>query len=356
MKPRRAVVLGTLLFLAVCAWEIIPMSAASVESAYGAQIYPLWTRILVPLTDFVVVPIGLVALGLGLPATLVFLLVRGRRDRARGADWRRLLLATAGRVFILVLSVYLVFIACWGACYRRPPLEERMGIDDRTLDSAELVDLADRVVKIVVRDYPEVDERDFSLATAAMRDSLRTLIEEWRLGEVRLPHSAKRVPAGWLLTFGSAGLCFPFTLEAYVDGGLPDVAFLAVALHELAHVGGMARESDADLAAYVAGLRSQNPYVRYALSLRLLRSVSRELEPDDRDRIRNTLPDGVRQDLRDIRDAMRRYDSPTLRAAQRRVYDQYLRSQGVDDGLRNYSKGLRLVVGAIENGLVELPR
>jgi hypothetical protein len=148
----------------------------------------------------------------------------------------------------------------------------------------------------------------------------------------------------------------PFTLEAYVDGALPDVAYLAVALHELAHVAGLARESDADLAAYVVGLSSENRYVRYALSLRLLRGVSAALDPVDRESLRDKFPEGVQQDLRDIRQALLRHDFPMLFAIQRRIYDTYLRSQGVDDGLKNYSKALRLIADAVDRGLVNLEK
>src|SRR5262249_45073723 len=146
-----------------------------------------------------------------------------------------------------------------------------------------------------------------------------------------------------LLSLGNSGVT-SFFLEPHVDGGEPDVAFLSVAVHELAHVAGFCGEADADLLAAVAGLRAEDAFARYAVALRLFRDFASELPREEYQAALGALPDLAREDLKAMDHAARRYQIETLARAQRKIYDSYLRSQGVKAGVREYSFVVKLLI------------
>lgn len=341
--------------LLVLIWVFAPITPESVESSYGRTIYPFLTRCIVPVSDAIAWPLG-PWLSAGLVVTLAIFSWRSwLRGRRTGTSRVRLLGKGALWTLGLALYGYVTFLLLWGAAYRRPPLEQNLGLEAKERSSAEIMELAERVRDVVESHFVPPKERDFDSALASTRLALLEIAREWRLGETRLPRHVKRLPDGWLLRGGTAGMCFPFTHEAYVDGALPGVSFLPVATHEIAHVAGLARESDADLAALFAGLHSKNRLAIYAAALGFLRDLERELDARDRDRLRRSLSEGVLRDIREAREAREKYHSPALASIQRKVYDHHLRAQGIEEGIANYSRALLLAAHAIDSGLLRLP-
>jgi hypothetical protein len=56
-----------------------------------------------------------------------------------------------------------------------------------------------------------------------------------------------------------------------------------------------------------------------------------------------------------MKDAAQRYRVPALDAVQTGVYDTYLRSQGLEHGVREYSFVVKLLAAAERKGIVSLP-
>jgi len=152
----------------------------------------------------------------------------------------------------------------------------------------------------------------------------------------------KELPAGTLLRFGYAGVVSPWLLEPHVDGGLPPVAALGVALHELAHVAGFAREAEAEAVAHLAGITCDDAWVRYAATLRLAGRLSAVLDEGAARAFVSAWPARAVADTRAAGEAVARFESPGLRRATDAAYDAYLRAQGSSDGLAGYDRGTRL--------------
>lgn len=334
-------------------WTLYPLDGSRVESLYSLGVYTRLAAWIIPLTDPFEMPIGFWASALAALLILVASVVAWFRYRSRGiARWRITVVGVVA-LNLLAVFVYSIVLLTWAAGYRSRSLEDRLGLaghDDVNADEARA--FVARLVDTIRRDYTPPEDRDVPRALDSLRRSLAASYRDWYGIEPTLPVHVKRLPAGTLLRFGSSGMAWPLTLEATVDAALPDTALVAVAAHELAHVAGLTRESDADFAAAVAGLRCDDAFARYAVSLRLYSAFSSELDEASQEAFREALPAGARADREAAREVYSRYVVRSLARIQRVVYDQHLRVQGIEDGIANYSRALRLILDADRRGLL----
>ena len=171
---------------------------------------------------------------------------------------------------------------------------------------------------------------------------------------VTLPQFVKRTPPGLLLFLGQAtGITSPWTLEAHIDGALPSAYALATALHEMTHLCGYGSEAETDFVAGIAGLTATDRYTRYSVALVLSARVARNLPPNAY-RVRfAALPEQAKDDLRAFSDAYTRFRPPQIAAyVQTKLYDSYLKTQGVGVGVADYDRVVDLLVAARRSGLL----
>jgi len=117
--------------------------------------------------------------------------------------------------------------------------------------------------------------------------------------------------------------------------------------HEMAHAYGIGHEGSCNLVAYLAGLRSEDHLLKYSAHLSYWRNVLREirkLSPDTFRRLWAEVGEEIRRDLRDIDAYYDRYPD-LFPLAHSPVYDQYLKLQGMEEGLGTYQQ----VVAWVEN-------
>ena len=116
--------------------------------------------------------------------------------------------------------------------------------------------------------------------------------------------------------------------------------------HEFCHGYGFGDEGTCNFLAYLALAKSEYPLLRYSAELdfwRELASTYRRLQPDTYAAFRATLPTGFITHLDNIYKKLDQY--PEYFAAFRYdVYDQYLKAQGISEGMKNYGKVIPLVL------------
>jgi len=334
-------------------WTLLPPPRDWVESVYSRGLYRWIARAVVPVADQVPFSLSLVlcaAAAVFLPALAI---VRWRSTRRAGASR----LAALGRTGLALAKAFVVgygtFLLVWGAGYGRRPLTDRLGLEVVPVEAANVERWVDRLAAAIERDLPPPELRCRESALASLRSSLEQVVAHWDGSTPVLPVQVKRLPPGTLLVWGSVGVTIPWLLEAHVDGAEPDVAWLATATHELAHVAGLCGEADADFAAALAGLRTEDRYARYAIELWLYRRFLAELAPRDAIAAFERLPPLAREDIEHSRRAYQAHVIPALSAVQSHVYERYLRSQRVTAGLKEYSWVTRLLVAAERRQLVQ---
>ena len=347
----------TLLWLACLSWYLFQPSRATVESVYSRGFYRQVAALVTPLTEAVPFSISFTML-IGVPVLFLVLWAVNwtyRRRVRKQPHWRGLIWGPKW-LLLLVPFFWLWFLVFWGMGYARQPVETRLNFDKENVSEEELVRIKDGLLAVILRDQPAgPDDRQTERALAAVSQAMRNVVMEWEGTPVRLPRRVKATPAGFLMMNGTSGVCAPFTLEPHVDGGLPDTWFVAVGAHELGHISGVCDEGETNLVGYVAGLRADDPFARYAVALEVYLSVVRQFGNEERKAALDRLPEQAHEDIRRAREAHERYRIDWLQKWSWRAYNQYLKSQGVQEGVRSYGRGTQLLAKAWRAGYLKLP-
>jgi len=251
-------------------------------------------------------------------------------------------------------GVLFFFLLLWGYNYSRVPLEDQLGLDLKPLHVEQLwVELREEgeQLKVLRRELPGL--RTEAIGEAALptdlEDRLREALENWleeqgfpTVGQVRVKPI---FPKGIFLRFSSAGLYFPWTGEGQYDAGLHPLQKISVLAHELGHGYGFGDEGSCNFLSYVACTSSDDPLIAYAGHLDHWRTLAiqyRRYAPEKYLDYRKSLPLGVQADLDAINETLLRY--PDIMPAFRyRAYDAYLKAQGIEEGMKNYSRVVMLV-------------
>ena len=344
------------LWLLLLWWSYLPPSAEFIERFYSRGLYRFFNGLLPGLTEHANFSIALVIVAMVLVGFPVYWAARWvwlRRVRGR-SHLAGFMVGVRGLV-ILVPLIACWFVLFWGAGYARVPAEARLELDTADITDAESAEFRAAMLHILNADLVDEAARDTDRAVASIAAAMREVIAAWDGKPVRLPDGVKRTPPGLLLANGTSGIASPLTLEPHVDGGLPDTAFVYVAAHELGHVAGLNAEAEATLAGFVAGLRADDPYARWCVALDIYLDLVRQLPNEQSKEAMALLPELALKDIEASREAARRYHIDWLGVWSWRVYDNYLKAQGIAEGRKNYGKGISLLVYAWRKGLVQLP-
>ena len=344
----RSFLLGALAIGLSVWWLVSNPSPTQVEALYSRSLYPAFAKLIVPLTNSFPVSLAGILLLL-LPLVWLLSLRVGWRRRSSTILW---LFKSMWGTAVGAAIIFLLFISLWGANYQRLPIEALFALPDTLPIQDDLVVLTDTFMATIQEGATAPRRGDAALASVAV--AMRQLVVETTDVMPTLPEQVKRAPAGSLIRLGSAsGVASPWTLEPHVDGALPDVSYVAVGAHELAHIAGYAGEADADFISALAGLRATDSFARYAVALRLWRSAVAQLPPEAQKRYYEQLPNRAKRDLEAMAKPYERYQPPRFIATiQRRSYDRYLKTQGVEAGVADYSRIINLLIRAQKKGLL----
>lgn len=330
------------------AGAVAPTPAPWVEHAYSRQWYPVWQNVVTPVSSLVGFSL------LDLLAVIGVLGIGGgwwRGLRRVGATWRQRTAAVARLTLHTVAvsaALYLVFLTMWGLNYRREPLTAKLDYDASRISSASLAALAGESVDRLnalhapahgAGPWPAFDDLPERLGPAFDR-------VQRRLGAGR-PAAAGRPKATLLTAYfrraGIDGMLSPFSLEVLVNGNVLPFERPFLVAHEWSHLAGYANESEASFVGVLICLAG-DAQSRYSAWLYLSSQLVRHLPPDARERVWAGLADGPRADLRAI-SARLREAVPVVRRSASRVYDRYLRANGVEAGIASYGLVVDLLLG-----------
>ena len=324
-----------------------------IETVWVRHVWPLWPALTGRLHAIPASSLSLTGVALLGGFTVACLTALRRPPRAR-----RLAIVALVSAALLALT----FVPAWGVTYRRAPIAATLALPADAATVATLVRALDELAGRVHRDAPSGGLAGFATdatvaqAVAAAARCVADADQALSGRRVSVPPRVATLPAGTLLRAGYGGIALPWLLEPHVDAGLPPAARLATATHELAHAAGWAREADTDALAVLAGIACDDPGVRYANALAGVLNVRTALLPlapagsDARshaDRVLASLPAAAQLDRAALAEAVARWYRPGVARGVTRVYDAYLRSQGVEAGVADYDASGALIAAAL---------
>jgi hypothetical protein len=348
----------TLALLALVAWvfrQVIEAHPLKIEYGYSRLLYPYlaeglaWIPRLTPGT----VSASEAALFLGAVAALAWLGFRLYRAGLQGRELTVVFAKTIVNGSALLAGLYFVYQMGWGLNYLRADFADALFHGEETAAA----------VPMDYMDYEGMARDMMALANDLQRDFDDRPARQWlreldplvddsirRVGNLTRPDLLPRPPPTKILMtnevlsmFGISGFFSPFLMEPHVNANLLPWELPMVMAHEKAHFMGFASETDANLAAYIACLRSSSDHLRYAGAVRVLLALNRPIG-DERwqELVRDGLSERVKGDIRARNERILDYRRRYLRLfkIQRKINDFYLRINSQELGVGSYGAGL----------------
>ena len=327
---------------------VAPFPADTIERVYSTDWYLRIQGVLTTASN--TIPIAWLDIGVVCLLILAIELVisRTRRLGPKRAFKRNLITAIGAAAWL-----YLLFLALWGLNYRRVPLEQKLDYEQSRLTRDAAFAFANTAVAQVNAGYTAAHAASFS------RDALEPPFADAQiaLGAIRL--ATPGVPKRSLLTYyfrraGIDGMTDPYFLEVIINPDVLDFERAFVVAHEWAHLAGYSNEAEANFLAWLTCIKG-NSAQQYSGWLAAYEHALAAVPRGDRPTLK-PLDEGPRQDLQAMAARYAR-SSPLVRRAAHGVYDEYLKANGISEGIASYDAVVRLMVGTrFKDGWTPRPR
>ena len=151
-------------------------------------------------------------------------------------------------------------------------------------------------------------------------------------------------PRGSLLIWSTAGVYLPFVAEGHIDDGLHPIVKPFTMAHEMTHGYGITEESACNFISFLACVNSDDLFFQYSGWMgyfKYLMAACRKTNSDQFQCFLEILDPGVRSDIQEIYTHHEKYPN-ILPALRDRIYNSFLKSHGIKEGMVNYSMMIRL--------------
>lgn len=254
--------------------------------------------------------------------------------------------------------IIFTFLVLWGFNYARVPIETQININANTLNLKEIITETKWATQEALDARALIPQTDtFALDSTflpngnlqeIMRKHLVKVLKKYNYPTTGRVRGRQLFPKGLLMRFSTSGVYLPWIGEGHVDGGLHSLQLPFTLAHEMAHGYGHGDEGTCNFLAYLACIESGDPFLIYSGKLTYWRYAASEykyFKPESYEMFRAaTLTRGMHNDLAAIYANSDKYPDilPWMRDT---AYDTYLKFQGIEEGIENYSRVVTLVRG-----------
>lgn len=250
------------------------------------------------------------------------------------------------RVIQLGAITYSLFYLLWGFNYFRPSMEKRLGWHTHELNEGSFRTILDTLIFNANKNRTAISRADYESMERSIEDSYRSsspvLGLSWPNGN-RKPKTI--LVSSWFAKSGVSGYFGPFFNEVHVNHYQLPVDFPFTLAHEKAHQFGIANEAEANLSAFIACTGSDDIRLRYSGYVHMLIYFLNNARMfDDYTDILAKIDEDVISDLREREKYYGKLRNKKLEKFQSAANDAYLRSNKIDDGIKNYNQVVSLVI------------
>lgn len=257
---------------------------------------------------------------------------------------------------IAALTACLAFIfnVTYGSCYYRKSISEILGMYNFNHNVTDM----ENTVHILIDEMEDIrsrlklnDEEIFTLDLDL--DELSSLCSEAFIKAAEENEVFKGnygcvkgvlLSKPWTYTF-VMGMYFPFTGEANINTNIPHSLLPQTVLHEMSHQRGIAREEDADFAAFYVS-RNADDRLKYSADIEALGDLLDCLYASDTEafkRVSHSMSDGIKMDFNFNSRFWNEYATKVADVSSE-INNAYLQSNGQQMGVVAYSYSAWLVM------------
>ena len=272
-------------------------------------------------------------------APLILYLALRHAVRRRCDTWRTAMVYV-GILMSVMVTLFSVFVLNFAAGYRASPLEDKLELDRQKVSAEELYDTTVILIDCINRETAEIGytESGFSAMPYSLEEMNHHLNDAYgAFAEdhdfiTHTPGRVKPVLASEVMSYMHiTGVYSFFTGEANINVKFPDYTIPYTAAHELSHQRGIAREDEANFAAFLVCIGSDDPYVRYSGYLNVYEYVASALYRADRELYYKAvakLNQEVKTEMAAYNDFYDKYRESTASQVSGTINNSYLQSQG----------------------------
>ncbi len=341
IQIRWRVIIGLLLLL-----ELISHLPGGGEW-YVRTVYPRLSYGLSAISSAIPIALDDIAIALTL-CFLAFLLVQAVRLRTKRYLWR---------ILELLLWAHIWFYTAWGLTYSRQHFYVRAGVESASFSKERFLHFLQCYTTALNDSYVAfLDPLPESEVAAEVKQGYRALDPSLGLCQPSDQLRAKKMLFPSLMSgVGVLGYIGPFFIEYNLNPDLLPVQYPSTYAHELAHVLGVSNEAEANFYAYRICTASSNPTIRYSGYFSLLGHVlvnaKRLLTTEEFETWKAEIRPEVRAMYNDEVAYWHARYSPLMGKIQDKVYDLYLKWNGIPTGKESYSEVVYLVI-SMENSRI----
>lgn len=339
-QPFRSLILPTLLSAAI--W-LLGMNSELTERFYSRGIYPPLSAGLRWISGSFHFPAGDLLYLILILLLLLSLFRFCRRSWQARSDRTYLLKGLLGLLHY-ILWLYIAFKILWGLNYSRPSIAHNLGISNQSYSAAQLTVLARQLIAETNRTAAKMQKQK-ARRIYTLQELENGAVLAYQQLATKNPIFLYQNPVlkpvlfpAMITKIGLEGYYCPISAEANVNMALPPVSLPFVSSHEIAHQMGIAREDEANLAAYLACLNSTDLNFRYAGLYAVLRNVLFEVRliaPEELKALRALINTKTLADYETEREFWLQYNTE-LSAYMGTALDQFLKINNQTKGIASY--------------------
>jgi hypothetical protein len=309
-----------------------------VEKYYSAGIYPAIAAGLSFVSrqvSFSLWDIFWIGLMIGILISVVLLIIRKLRF------WLSLL-----RFLQLAAILYTLFYFLWGFNYFRNPIEKRMEWGKVVQNDEHFLTVFDTLITSANQSRVEISFSDYHKINLEIEKSYQKHAKE--LG-ISYPNGSRRPKTMLLSSFfaksGVSGYYGPLFSEVHVNGKALPTEYATILAHEKAHQFGITSEAEANFIAWYICSTSDDKRLQYSGNILLLRYfLSDAFAAKDLKKYLQRFDKKALEDIIAQRSHWLAMRNAILDKAQSAANDAYLKSNKIDEGIKNYNSVVSMAI------------
>ena len=338
---RRLLIISWPFILAALVFSVVGIAGRNsqwVENYYSTGIYPVIAELISRLSSLI--PFSLWDIFWALAIFLLFIGLFLATFRKVKWGWLAL------RIFQMIALLYVFFYLVWGFNYFRPKLETRIGWAKPKTDETVFRSILDSMIIHTNSSYVQISTSDYPEINRLIEESYRK--NSTILG-INYPNGSRRPKTMLFSSFfaksGVSGYFGPFFNEIHLNYYLLPMEYPYVLAHEKAHQFGITNEAEANLAAFIVCTTSSDRRLQYSGYVNLLVYFLSDAAniKDAKEYIRK-IEKPVRFDLRFQRRHWQGLQNKTLDQVQTAANNAYLKTNHIEEGIKNYNQVVGLVI------------
>jgi hypothetical protein len=321
-----------------------------VERYYSGVIYPWISHIQRMLFGWIPFSVGDILYALAI-IWLIQQVVKWTRAIRRKQVNRSYLKKSGILTVTVLLGVYCLFNLLWGLNYNRYGIDYQLKLESSDYETGDLLAVTRQLAERMNALQPgSTEPRKQLYRKRRLFNGAKNAYGFLRVQQPLFTYSYPSIKPSLYSYIGNylgfTGYYNPFTGEAQVNTTVPVFVRPFTTCHEIGHQLGYAKESEANFAAYLSGTASKDTAFLYSIYFEMYAYAARYLYYSDSLALRQinaSLSRGVKRDIQELRQFLRRYDTP-LETAIDRLYSQFLKANEQPSGRMSYNEVVGMLI------------